>query len=107
MEPGTALDRDYKDLTWHRQIHFSTFDGKLTFQCIRNGPQNTPFCPGSLQDTFIIYSLISHQHNYQKKQMDIWKSKKRGSPTGAHFQVIQQHQVAIYINKRLPEAAAS
>ena len=36
--------------------------GKLTFQCTRNGPQNLPYCPGSIQDTFIIYSSISHQH---------------------------------------------
>ncbi len=34
--------------------------GKLKFQCIRNGPQNPPFCPGSIQDTFIICSSISH-----------------------------------------------
>ena len=48
-------------LTWHRKVHFSTFSGKLTFQSSRNGFQNPPFCPGSLQDTFIIYSSISHQ----------------------------------------------
>ena len=52
-------------LTWHRKVHFSTFSGKLTFQSIRNGSQNHPFCPGSLQDTFIIYSSISHQHIFQ------------------------------------------
>ena len=52
--------------TWHRKVHFSTFFGKLTFQCTRNCPQNPPFCPGSLQDTFIIYSSISHQHNFRK-----------------------------------------
>ena len=46
-------------LTWHRKVHFSTFSGKLTFQCTRNGPQNPPFCPGSPQDTFILYSSIS------------------------------------------------
>ena len=34
----------------------------MEFQCTRNGPQNSPFCSGSLQDTFIIYSSISHQH---------------------------------------------
>ena len=45
-----------------RKVHFSTFSGKLTFQSSRNGLQNPPFCPGSLQDTFIIYSSISHQH---------------------------------------------
>ena len=54
-------------LTWHREINFSTFSGKLTFQCTRNGPQNLPFCPGSLQDTFIIYSSILHQQIVQKK----------------------------------------
>ena len=40
-------------LTWHRKVIFSTFSGKLTFQCTRNGAQNLPYCPGSLQDTFI------------------------------------------------------
>ena len=49
-------------LTWHQEVHFSKFGGKLELQCTRNGPQNPPFCPGSLQDTFIIYSSISHQH---------------------------------------------
>ena len=52
-------------LTWHRKVHFSTFSGKLTFQGSRNGPQNPPFCPGSLRDTFIIYSSISHQHIFK------------------------------------------
>ena len=52
-------------LAWHRKVHFSTFSGKLTFQSTRNCSQNPPFCPGSLQDTFIIYSSISHQHMFQ------------------------------------------
>ena len=43
-------------LTWLRKVNFSTFSGQLTFQSTRNGPQNLPFCPGSLQDTFIIFS---------------------------------------------------
>ena len=38
----------------------------MEFQCTRNGSRNLPFCPGSLQDTFIIYSSISHQHMFQK-----------------------------------------
>ena len=46
-------------LTWHQKVHFSEI---LEFQCTRNGPQNLPFCPGSLQDTFVIHSSISHQH---------------------------------------------
>ena len=50
-------------LTWHQKVHFSEI---LEFQCTRNGPQNPPFCPGSLQDTFIIYSSISHQHIFPK-----------------------------------------
>ena len=53
-------------LTWHQKVHFSTFGGKLKFRCPRNGSQNHPFCPGSIQDTFIIYSSISHQHMFQK-----------------------------------------
>ena len=52
--------------TRYRKVHFSTFSGKLTFQSSRNGLQNLPFCPGSLQDTFIIYSSISQQHIFQK-----------------------------------------
>ena len=52
-------------LTWHRKVHFSKKIGKLTFQSTRNGPQNPPFWSGSLQDTFIIYSSISHQHIFQ------------------------------------------
>ena len=51
--------------TWYQKVNFSTFDGKLTFQCTRNGLQNHQFCPGSLQDTFIIYSSISHQHIFR------------------------------------------
>ena len=53
-------------LTGRQKVHVSTFDGKLELQCARNGSQNLPFCPGSLQDTFIIYSSISHQHIFQK-----------------------------------------
>ena len=66
--------------TWGRKVHFSKFSGKLTFQCSRNGPQNLPFCPGSLQDTFIIYSSIFHQHivfknNSKKQKIENWKSE--------------------------------
>ena len=46
-------------LTWHQKVHFSEI---LEFQCTRNGIQNLQFRPGSLQDTFIIYSSISHRH---------------------------------------------
>ena len=53
-------------LTWGSETPLFNIDGKLTFRCTRNGPQNPPFCPGSLQDTFIIYSSILHQHNFQK-----------------------------------------
>ena len=59
-------------LTRPQRVHFSTFDGKLELQCTRNGPQNHPFCPGSIQDTFIIISSISHHKDYptifRKKQ---------------------------------------
>ena len=51
--------------TWDQKFHFSTFLGKLTFQCSRNGPQNPVFCPGSLQDAVIIYSSISPQPIFQ------------------------------------------
>ena len=46
-------------LTWHRKVHFSTISGKRTFQSTRNGTQNLPFCPGSLQDNFIMFLDIS------------------------------------------------
>ena len=59
----------------------SWFSEILEFQCTRNGSQNLPFCPGSLQDTFIIYSSISHQHIFPKifpgkiktENLKIWK----------------------------------
>ena len=64
-------------LTWHQKVHFSEI---LEFQCTRNGHQKLPFCPGSLQDTFIIYSSISHQpivSNIFPRKMKIgnWKSE--------------------------------
>ena len=65
--------------TWGQKVHFPTFDGKLTFQCNRNGPQNPPFCPGSLQDTFIICSSLSHQHNFQKQNAKINNLENRKS----------------------------
>ena len=80
-------------LTWHQKVHFSEI---LEFQCARNGPQNLPFCPGSLQDTFIIYSSISHQHMLSKifprtKKNGIWVSENPGfvsgsPPGGLYFQ---------------------
>ena len=80
--------------TWHRKVHFSTFSGKLTFQSSRNGFQNPPYCPGSLQDIFIIYSSISHQHNFRKyfpekiariDNMKIWNFKKPRLLTSAQI----------------------
>ena len=64
--------------TWHQKVHFSIFDGKLEPQCTRNGPQNPPYCPGSIQDTFIIYSSISHQHfsEYILQIEEISKNRK-------------------------------
>ena len=52
-------------LTWHRQVNFSTFSGKLTFQCSRNGFQNPAVCPGSLRDTFLIYFSVSYQNVFK------------------------------------------
>ena len=66
-------------LTWHQKVHFSTFSSKLTFQSSRNGIQNPPFCPGSLQDTFIIYSSISHQHNSRKDFLEKTNHENRKS----------------------------
>ena len=90
-------------LTWGRKVHFSTFDGKLTFQCTTNDPQNPPFCPGSLQDTFIIYSSISRQHISQTyfgklfsriEHLEIWKSKNPGSLTGAQHKAQDRWRIA-------------
>ena len=41
----------------HRIVKSLTFRiyGKFKFQCTRNGPQNPPFCPGSIQDTCILF----------------------------------------------------
>ena len=41
-------------LTRRQKVHFSTFAGRLKFQCTRNDTQNHPFCPGPPQNTFII-----------------------------------------------------
>ena len=65
--------------TWGQKVHFSTFSGKLIFQCSRNGPQNPPFCPGSLQDTFIIYFSILHQHIFRKDFAKITNLENRQS----------------------------
>ena len=45
----------------HRIVKSVTFriSGKLEFQCTRNGTQNPPFCPGSPQNTFIIFFDLS------------------------------------------------
>ena len=94
--------------TWGQKVHFSTFFGKLTFQCSRNGIQNHPFCPGPLQDTFIIYSSILHQHIFQKylakteisriENLEIWKSKHPGSLTGVH-KAVAKAPVAKFFTK--------
>ena len=53
-------------LTKESNLFIFMIFGKLTFQCTRNGHKNLPHCPGSILDTFIIYSSISHQHNFPK-----------------------------------------
>ena len=60
----TVLLAKFQPIWWYMVSVSPLFNifGKLTFQSTRNGIQNPPFCPGSLQDTFIIYSSISHQH---------------------------------------------
>ena len=65
----------------HRIVKSLTFRiyVKLKFQCTRNGPQNPPFCPGSIQDTFIIYSSISHQHLSQQYFKKITNLENRKS----------------------------
>jgi len=46
---------DESSLSRHQKVNFSTFDGKVEFQCIRNCFKNLPFCPGSPQNTFLIF----------------------------------------------------
>ena len=75
----------------HRIVKSSTFRmyGKLKFQCSRNGPQNPLFCPGSIQDTFIICPSVSHRHIFQNmlqtklNKSKNWKIKNPGSLTSA------------------------
>ena len=82
----------------HQIVKSLTFRmyGKLKFQCTRNCPQNPPYCPGSIQDTFMIYSSISHQHISQCvflqkptisriTNLEICKFKNPGSLTGAQY----------------------
>ena len=52
---SVELWQDLVGLTWHQKVHFPTFDGKLELQCTRNGPQNPPFCPGSLSRTPLLF----------------------------------------------------
>ena len=40
---------------WDQKGNFSIFSGKLTFQFTRDVIQNLLFCPGYLQDTFILF----------------------------------------------------
>ena len=56
-------------LTWHQKVHVSTFDGKLELQCTRNGPQNPPFCPGSIQDIFSPYQAQSLHEDKGKTEI--------------------------------------
>ena len=63
-------------LTKRRASWFSWFSEILEFQCTRNGPQNLPFCPGSPQNTFILFSSIFQNQIFQMsfQTSDIWKS---------------------------------
>ena len=59
--------------------------GKLKFQCTRNGPQNPPFCPGSIQNTFMNfprYLTTRFPKNISQKQKTR-KSENPGSLTSA------------------------
>ena len=48
--------------------------GKLELQCTRNGTQKPPICPGSIQDTFLIFSSISHHQIFQTYSANTQKS---------------------------------
>ncbi len=68
----------------HRIVKSLTFRiyGKLKVQCTRNGTQNTQFCPGSIQDAFIICSSISRHQMFQNKNARRNNIENRKS--GAH-----------------------
>jgi hypothetical protein len=61
IDPGSPMFC----LTKQSNLFICMISGKLEFQCARNASQNPPYCPWSIQDTFIIYSSISHQHTFQ------------------------------------------
>ena len=57
-ENGAQLDGPrVSNFLSHRILKSLTFRiyGKLKFPCTRKGAKNHPFCPGSIQDTFIIF----------------------------------------------------
>ena len=80
-----------------RKVHFSTFSGKPTFQCNRNGIQNPPYCPGSLQDAFIIHSSISHQHNFRT-----YFQKQNGKS-----EIVKSEISKIQVQKQVPRLVSS
>jgi len=64
--------------------------GKLELQCTRNGHQNPQFCPGSPQNTFIIFlryfKTIFPQTSFPEiENLEIWKSKNPRSLTSAQY----------------------
>ena len=63
----------------HRIVKSLTFRiyGKLKFQCTRKVPQNPRFCPGSIQNTFIIFLDISPPdfRTYLSKQSNLGNQK--------------------------------
>ena len=62
-----------------------------------NGLQNPPFCPGSLQNTFILFPrylttrfpkmTLQTKQIWRIEHLEIWKSKSPGSLTGAQCEV--------------------
>ena len=89
----TVLLAKFQPIWWcmGQKVHFSTFDGKLTFQCSRNGPQNSHFVQGLSRTPLLfipryltnIFSRIFKKQISRIDNLKIWNFKNPGSLTGA------------------------
>jgi hypothetical protein len=53
----------------------------LKFQCTRHGSQNHQFCPGSIQDTFIIFLDLTTRFSKKNPQRQNLENRKFGTLT--------------------------
>ena len=61
-------------LTWHQEVHFSTFDSKLESQFITEWSQNLPFGPRSREQKLLFSILtypIIHLENRTNENQDL------------------------------------